>query len=44
MTNYGHNVTLENGPFVDTIGTYTATASAIHNAVDENIINPRFGL
>ena len=44
MTNYGHKVTLENGPFVDTIGTYTSTASAIHSAVDENIINPRLGL
>ena len=44
MTNYGHNVTLENGSFVDTIGTYSAIAWVIHNAVDDNIINPRLGL
>ena len=39
-----NKLTLENAPFVDNIGTYTAIAWAIHSAVDENIINPRLGL
>ena len=39
-----NKLTLENRPFVDTSGTYTATAWAIHSVVDENIINPRLGL
>ena len=33
-----NKLTWENGPFVDTIGTYASAAWAIHSAVDENII------
>ena len=33
-----NKLTWENGPFVDTIGTYASAVWAIHSAVDENII------